>query len=127
MSEHQDLVGAALGALARAYAPYSKFRVGAALETAGGRIYAGANVENSSYGLSICAERAAVCAAVAAGDREFVRIAVVTSRGEATAPCGACRQVLAEFAPDLEVLLVARKRVKRVRLGEIFPLAFRLR
>ena len=121
------LIGAAMKALARAYAPYSKFRVGAALETKDGKIYLGANVENSSLGLTVCAERAAVSAAVTAGDREFSRIAIVTSRGTAVAPCGACRQVLAEFCSDLEILLVARKRTRKMKLTELLPRSFRLR
>ena len=121
------LIGAAMKALAHAYAPYSKFRVGAALETKDGKIYLGANVENSSLGLTVCAERAAVCAAVTAGDREFSRIAIVTSRGMAVAPCGACRQVLAEFCSDLEILMVARRRTRKVKLAELLPRSFRLR
>ena len=121
------LIGAARKALAHAYPPYSKFRVGAALETKDGKIYLGANVENSSLGLTVCAERAAICAAVTAGDREFSRIAIVTSRGTAVAPCGACRQVLAEFCSDLEILLVARKRTRKMELAELLPRSFRLR
>jgi cytidine deaminase len=99
-----ELIHAALDAQQRAYAPYSNFPVGAALRTAGGKIYTGANVENASFGLTICAERVAAAAAVAAGDREFVTIAIV-SRGGVT-PCGACRQFLAEFSPTLRVVMV---------------------
>ena len=127
MSNGDPLVAAALQALARAYAPYSKFRVGAALEGKSGKIYAGANVENASLGLSICAERAAVFRAVCDGEKEFTRIAIVTSRGKATAPCGACRQVLTEFAPDLEVVMVARRRRKKKNLRDLLPDSFRLR
>jgi cytidine deaminase len=99
-----ELIHAALDAQQRAYCPYSNFPVGAAIRTASGKIYQGANVENVSYGLSICAERVAASAAVAAGDREFTAIAIV-SRGGVT-PCGACRQFLAEFNPTLRIVMV---------------------
>ncbi|MDH3402622.1 MAG: cytidine deaminase [Acidobacteriota bacterium] len=119
------LIAAALAARQRAYAPYSRFTVGAALETAGGEIFTGCNVENSSYGLTICAERVAVGAAVAAGQREFSRV-VVASAAKA-GPCGACRQVLAEFG-DLEVVMVDETgRVeRRRRLAELLPEQFKL-
>lgn len=99
-----ELIHAALDAQKRAYAPYSNFPVGAALRTASGKVFQGANVENVSFGLTICAERVAAAAAIAAGEREFVTIAIV-SRGGAT-PCGACRQFLAEFNPTLRVVMV---------------------
>lgn len=86
-----------------AYAPYSRFHVGAALLTADGRVYHGANVENASFGLSMCAERNAVFQAVNKGEREFVAIAITAGKGKAAAPCGACRQVLQEFAPAIQV------------------------
>lgn len=102
--ERKQLIDAALDAQKRAYCPYSKFPVGAAIRTASGKIYQGCNVENASFGLTNCAERVAAGAAVAAGDRDFVAIAVV-SRGGAS-PCGACRQFLAEFAPKLRIVMV---------------------
>jgi cytidine deaminase len=98
------LSAAATETLRRAYAPYSRFLVGASVLTASGEVFAGCNVENASYGLTICAERAAVCAAIAAGHRELVAVAVVSNGGHA--PCGACRQVLAEFGPCMQVILV---------------------
>jgi len=106
MSEptRDELIHAALDAQQRAYAPYSNFPVGAAIRAASGKIYLGANVENASYSLTICAERVAASAAVTAGDRDFTAIAIV-SRGGAS-PCGACRQFLAEFNPKLRVVMV---------------------
>ena len=99
------LLRAARDAQARAYAPFSKFAVGAALLAEDGRVFAACNVENSSYGLSICAERAAVAAAVGAGARRFRAVAIVVSGDKPATPCGACRQVLVEFSPEMQVIL----------------------
>jgi homotetrameric cytidine deaminase len=99
MHDLPSLFAAAGAARARAYAPYSRFAVGAALETADGRRFTGANVENASYGLTICAERSAVFAAVHAGATEISAVAIAGPDGVAIVPCGACRQVLAEFSP----------------------------
>ena len=112
----------AIEAARRAYAPYSKFSVGAVLVAADGRTFAGCNVENISYGLTICAERSAVAVAVAAGCREFSRIIIVADTEVPVSPCGACRQVLAEFNPDLEVVLTTfGGKVEFFRLSELLP------
>jgi cytidine deaminase len=119
------LVDAALAARERAYAPYSKFYVGAAIETEDGEIFSGCNVENSSYGITNCAERVAVGTAITAGHRRFRRV-VVASEKKAS-PCGACRQVLAEFG-ELEVIMVDRegKITSRRPLSELLPEQFKL-
>lgn len=120
----KDLVQAARDAREHAYAPYSGFRVGSALRTRSGRIFTGCNVENSSYGLTICSERVALSKAVSEGESEFDAI-VVCAPG-APAPCGACRQVLYEFSPDLVVFLVDPQKgaVGRVSLKQLLPSAF---
>lgn len=109
-----------------AYAPYSGYRVGAALLASSGNVYGGCNVENASYGLSICAERAAVAKAVSEGDAEVVAIAVVTEDGGT--PCGACRQVLIEFGDAISVIIAdAQGKYTLATSGQLLPLAFQLR
>ena len=121
--EIEELVAAATSARATAYVPYSGYAVGAALRTADGHIFTGCNVENASYGLGVCAERNAVFQAVARGEREIQAVAVVTENG--VTPCGACRQVLAEFGPEMTVIVadVAGKR-RIYALSELLPDAF---
>ena len=119
-----SLIIAARKAQAHAYAPYSNFHVGAALESSDGAVFLGCNVENASYGLTICAERAAVCAAVSAGVTRFRRAVVVSDVDPPAAPCGACRQVLAEFGLDLPIEGVGPKATVRWRLSDLLPAAF---
>lgn len=121
----ETLVAAAVQVRERAYAPYSNYKVGAALLTASGRLYTGCNVENASYGLCLCAERSAVARAVCEGERELVAVAVATSSSPPAPPCGLCRQTLAEFARDLPIVLVndAGERIDTT-LEAIFPQSF---
>ena len=123
--EEERLRAAAFAAMERAYAPYSRFRVGAALLTADGEVVTGCNVENAAYPASICAERGAVMAAVAAGHRAFDRVVIATEAREPASPCGQCRQVLAEFAPALPVVSVTRGgAVRRWTMAELLPSPF---
>jgi cytidine deaminase len=119
-----ELVEAARAAQRAAYAPYSRFRVGAALESVDGSVFRGCNVENASYGLTICAERAALVSAVSAGARQFLRIVVVSDSDPPASPCGACRQMLAEFGLDLQVRAIGPAREQAWTLAELLPDAF---
>lgn len=119
-----DLVARAREAMGNAWAPYSEFRVGAAIEAADGRVFVGCNVESASYGLTICAERMALGAAVAAGARSLRRVAVTTEVEPPAAPCGACRQLLAEFGLDLEVIAAGPTSERRWTLAALLPDAF---
>lgn len=122
------LVTAARLARRNASAPFSKFKVGAALETADGRIVTGCNIENATYGLTMCAERVAMFKALSEGHRRFTRIAVVANAGEPTPPCGACRQILWEYGGDLEVILAnLRRETGRYRLSALLPVPFDMR
>jgi cytidine deaminase len=122
-----ELIRQAIEIRQRAYAPYSKFLVGAAVRTASGKTYLGCNVENASYGLAVCAERSAVFAAITAGEKQFECMAIATQGG--AMPCGACRQVLSEFNPDLPIYIVDVDKPEKViegNLWDLLPGAFTL-
>jgi cytidine deaminase len=121
----RELKAAAKTAAARAYAPYSKFHVGAAVLTGSGKIFAGCNVENASYGLCNCAERTAIFSAVAAKERKLQCVVVYTPTPTATAPCGACRQVIFEFGPKARVIsFCASRDMIDTTIGALLPAAF---
>ena len=125
MPASDPLVVAARRARRRAIAPYSGFKVGAALLTADGTVVTGCNIENATYGLTLCAERVAMFTALAAGHRRFTSIAVVADTTAPTPPCGPCRQILWEFAGDLDVILAnLRRETGRHRLSDLLPLPF---
>lgn len=120
-----ELIRRALEVRRNAHAPYSRFAVGAAVRCADGAIFSGCNVENASYGATVCAERNAIAAAVAAGKRDFVALAVATGNAPPAAPCGLCRQVISEFSPDLQLLLCnPRGDLVRASLGRLLPMQF---
>lgn len=124
----RELLNVAKEASEKAYAPYSRFFVGAALECGNGRIFTGCNVENAALGATICAERVAICKAVSEGERDFVRIAIYGEGEDYCMPCGTCRQVLMEFAPGIEVLCArASGGYVSYRLSELLPRAFTFR
>lgn len=120
-----SLIAAATHVRENAHAPFSKFRVGAAIEDIEGRIFTGCNVENATYGLTVCAERVAIFKAISEGARTFVRVAVVADTDVLTPPCGACRQILWEFCGDVAVTLAnLQGKTETIRLGTLFPRAF---
>jgi cytidine deaminase len=124
-AETNPLLDAALAARENAHAPFSNFRVGAALEDDSGRIHTGCNVENATYGLTLCAERVAVFKAVSEGARRFLRIAIAADTDALTPPCGACRQILWEFCGNIEIILGnPRGESETLRLKDLFPRAF---
>jgi cytidine deaminase len=121
----KELVEAARDVRERAFAPYSNFKVGAAVRTKSGKIYTGCNVESASYGLTVCAERVAIWKAVSEGENEFVEIAVVAATEELTPPCGVCRQIIWEFCHDIPVILANLKdKTEIVQMSELLPRAF---
>lgn len=125
MSEEEKLIAAARQAREFAHAPYSRFRVGAAVRTKTGRIFSGCNIENASYGLTLCAERVAIFKAVSEGEREFDSIVVVADTEKLTPPCGACRQIIWEFCGDIPVILANLKgKIERERAGKLLPRPF---
>ena len=124
LSDHEALLSAAREVRENAYAPYSHFSVGAALDTGDGHVFMGANVENASYGLTMCAERVAIGAAVSAGYQKFTAIAVAGPDGVLTSPCGACRQVLAEFNPEMAVVYTTPDGPVTTTIAELLPHSF---
>jgi cytidine deaminase len=125
MADYRELIEAARRARENAYAPFSHFQVGAALRTPAGRVIGGCNVENASYGLTICAERVAIFKAISEGEREFDAIAVVTDADRLTPPCGACRQIIWEMCGNVEVVLANLKgQVEVHRMKDLLPLPF---
>ena len=125
--DNKALIDMALKAMENAYAPYSGFKVGAALLCSDKKVYTGCNIENSSYGASNCAERTAIFKAVSEGEREFEKIAIVSSLGDFTFPCGICRQVLSEFMYDKTVVLFSEKDgIREFKVKDLLPEAFRL-
>lgn len=120
-----DLISAATEVREIAYAPYSNFKVGAAVETEGGEIYTGCNVESASYGLTVCAERVAIWKGISHGETKFSRIAVVVDTEELTPPCGVCRQIIWEFCGDVPVILSnLHGKSETVQMSELLPRAF---
>jgi len=125
MTEHDTLIAAARKARENAHAPFSNFRVGAALRASSGRIYTGCNVENSTYGLTVCAERVAIFKAISEGERGFDAIAVVTQTDVLTPPCGACRQIIWEFCGDIPVVLANLQGKSEIhKMSALFPRPF---
>jgi cytidine deaminase len=119
------LIAAALTARENAHVPFSKFKVGAAVEDSAGHIHTGCNIENATYGLTLCAERVAIFKAISEGAKGFTRVAVAADTDVLTPPCGACRQILWEFCGDIEIVLVnLNGKSETLRLGELFPRPF---
>jgi cytidine deaminase len=125
MADHDALIEAAKRAREHAHAKFSNFKVGAALRAASGRIYGGCNVENATYGLTVCAERVAIFKAISEGERKFNAIAVVTDTDALTPPCGACRQLIWEFCGDVPVIMSNLKgKTETIRMSQLFPKPF---
>lgn len=124
-NNENELIEAARDVRERAFAPYSKFKVGSAVRTKDGKIYTGCNIESASYGLTVCAERVAVWKAVSEGEKEFTEIAVVVDTQELTPPCGVCRQIIWEFCGDVPVILSNLKGdTETIKMSELLPRAF---
>lgn len=123
---NQALILEAKEAMKHAYVPYSHFMVGAALLTKSGRVYRGCNIENASFGATNCAERTAIFKAISEGEKDFIKIAVVSSSNDYTFPCGICRQVLSEFMPDGEVIFDDGKNILVCSVSELLPHSFEL-
>ncbi len=125
MSENETLISAAKQARENAHAPFSNFRVGAAVRATSGRIFGGCNVENATYGLTVCAERIAIFKAISEGERGFDAISVVTDTDALTPPCGACRQLIWEFCGDVPVIMANLKgKTETIQMRDLFPKPF---
>jgi cytidine deaminase len=125
LSEFDSLIKAARAARDNAHAPFSNFKVGAALRTASGKVFGGCNVENATYGLTVCAERVAIFKAISDGERKFDAIAVVTDTDTLTPPCGACRQLIWEFCGDVPVVMSnLQGKIETLRMSQLFPKPF---
>jgi cytidine deaminase len=122
----KELMQMAKDAAQNAYAPYSKFKLGAALLTKSGQVFTGVNVENSSYGLTNCAERTAIFKAVSEGETKFEKLAIYVNSDKLFTPCGACRQVISEFSDDLEIIVFSDKELLETNIGELLPMSFQL-
>lgn len=122
MPENSELLHKAKLAVEKSYSPYSHFRVGAAIRTNDGTVFSGTNIENASYSLAMCAERVAIFSAIANGHRSFTDLAIVSSSGESTFPCGSCRQVLYEFSPQMRIHLESNE--KAYKLTDLLPHTF---
>ncbi len=124
-NKDKELIEAAVNVREHAHAPYSNFKVGAAIRTKAGKIYTGCNIENATYGLTICAERTAIFKAISEGEKEFAAISVVADTEELTPPCGACRQIIWEFCGDIPVIFANLKGdTETLQMSELFPRAF---
>jgi cytidine deaminase len=125
LSDFDSLIRAARAARENAHAPFSNFKVGAALRTASGKVFGGCNVENATYGLTVCAERVAIFKAISDGERKFDAIAVVTDADTLTPPCGACRQLIWEFCGDVPVVMSnLQGKIETLRMSQLFPKPF---
>jgi cytidine deaminase len=123
--QSQQLIDAATSVRERAFAPYSNFKVGSAVETAGGKIFTGCNIESATYGLTMCAERVAIWKAVSEGETSFTHIAVVVDTEELTPPCGSCRQIIWEFCGDIPVTMAnLHGKIETVQMSDLLPRAF---
>ncbi|MCK4312889.1 MAG: cytidine deaminase [Candidatus Cloacimonetes bacterium] len=121
-----DLIDKAKQASENAYAPYSKFKVGAALLTKSGKVFTGCNIENSSYGLSNCAERTAIFKAISEGEKKFKEMVIYTNTDKLFTPCGACRQVISEFSSNMKITIVSAKEILETTIRKLLPYEFHL-
>ncbi len=123
---NEQLIKQAKTAMLNAYVPYSHFQVGAALLTESGKVYTGCNIENASYGATICAERTAIAKAISEGEKSFLKLAVVSSSEDLTYPCGICRQVIAEFMPEGTIVFEGKDKIVELSLAQLLPYRFEL-